>query len=350
MPLRLRVSVALAVTLLVVFALTGVVETLESEVPGAPPWLLGITHGAAFLLTISVTLWVLSRGLAPLRRVAETAEDIVSSGDVSKRVEGGTGDDEVGRIAASFNEVVSAIESTLVAQRRLLADTSHELRNPLTVVRTNVDMLGKPLDEQTRREVADETEREIQRLIALVEDLSLLSRAEGTRPVRMEPVRLDRLAREAVERLRVLAGTRTLEVEEHEPPAVVLGDEDRLRQVLVNLVSNAIRYTAADGHIVVAVERRGDKGVVAVRDSGIGISAEHLPHVFERFYRADAARGRGTGGSGLGLAIVKAIVEAHHGQVEAESEPGKGSVFTVSIPTEDADRPRITNLMPVVRE
>lgn len=349
MSLRARVSAALAVTLVVAFGVGRLVERLAAEVPGAP-WLLVSARVGLLVLTIAVTLWVLSRGLAPLRRVAETAEEIIASGDVSKRVEGETGDDEVGRIAASFNQVVAKLESILLTQRRLLADTSHELRNPLTVIRTNVDMLGKPLDEETRREVADETEREIRRVITLVEDLTLLSKTENTRPVRMAPVRLDHVVTEAVEHLRPLAAGRALEVVTSGVPPVVLGDEDRLRQIVVNLVANAIRYTGPAGRIVVTVERRRDTGVVAVRDDGIGIAPEHLPHVFERFYRADAARARATGGSGLGLAIVKALVESHHGKVEVESVVEKGSVFTVSIPTEDAERPRITHLMPVLAE
>lgn len=350
MSLRARVSAALAVTLVMGYGVSRLVKLLEVRVPGEAPWTLIGVRVALLAITIAVTLWVLSRGLAPLRRVAEIAEEIIASGDVSKRVEGETGDDEVGRIAASFNQVVAKLESILLAQRRLLADTSHELRNPLTVIRTNVDMLGKPLDEETRREVADETEREIRRVITLVEDLTLLSKTENTRPVRMEPVRLDHVVREAVEQLRALAAGRALEVATPGVPPVVLGDEDRLRQIVVNLIGNAIRYTGPDGRIVVTVERRKDTGVMVVRDDGIGIAPEHLPHVFERFYRADAARARATGGSGLGLAIVKALVESHHGRVEVESEVGKGSVFTVSIPTEDAQRPRVTHLMPVLAE
>lgn len=350
MSLRFSVSTALALALIVGFGVGRLVETLEADVPGVPPWLLVGARLGILVLTIAVTLWVLSRGLAPLRRVAETAEEIIASGDVSKRVEGATGSDEVGRIAASFNQVVAKLESILLTQRRLLADTSHELRNPLTVIRTNVDMLGKPLDEETRREVTDETEREIRRVITLVEDLTLLSKTENTRPVRMEPVRLEAVVGEAVERLRPLAAGRALEMITPGASPVVLGDEDRLLQIMVNLIGNAIRYTSPTGSIVITVERRKDMGVVTVRDDGIGISPEHLPHVFERFYRADAARARNTGGSGLGLAIVKALVESHHGKVEVQSEVAKGSVFTVSIPTEDAERPRITHLMPVLAE
>jgi heavy metal sensor kinase len=324
-------------------------EVMDAAVLRATQVLI-LTRAVELALTLAVTLLLLSRGLAPLRRVAETAERIIASGDVSQRVETDRAEDEVGRIATSFNEVVAKIESLLLAQKRLLADTSHELRNPLTVVRTNVDFLAKDLDAATRQEVAEETEREIRRMIALVEDLMALSKAESTQPVRMEPVRLDRLAREAVERLLPLAGGRAIDLLESEARPVVRGDEDRLRQVLINLITNAIRYTDPGGRIEVGVERRDGNGVVVVRDNGIGIAAEHLPHLFDRFYRVDSARSRSTGGSGLGLAIVKAIVDAHGGRVEVESRVGEGSAFRVRIPLEETEKPRITNLMPVVKE
>ncbi|NDD29668.1 MAG: hypothetical protein EB084_15525 [Proteobacteria bacterium] len=301
------------------------------------------------LITLAVVVHRARAQVALLRRVVRTAEEIVASGDASKRVEISQSEvDDAARIARAFNKGVERLEGILEAQRLMLADTSHELRNPLTVIRTNVDLLGKPLDEETRREVAEETEREIARLITLVEDLSLLSKTQST-PLRLEPVRLDVLARETVDKMRVLAVHRTLSMDDGGAEPLVLGNPERLRQVLVNLIGNALRYTEHGGNIVVSVGQRDDMGVVEVRDDGIGIAAEHLPRLFDRFYRIDSARARSTGGSGLGLAIVKALAEAHHGRVEVESTLGKGSVFRVFIPLEETVTPRITRPMPPVQ-
>lgn len=301
------------------------------------------------LITLAVVVHRARAQVALLRRVARTAEEIVASGDASKRVEISQSEvDDAARIARAFNMGVERLEGILEAQRLMLADTSHELRNPLTVIRTNVDLLGKPLDEETRREVAEETEREIARLITLVEDLSLLSKTQST-PLRLEPVRLDVLARETVDKMRVLAVHRTLSMDDGGAEPLVLGNPERLRQVLVNLIGNALRYTEHGGNIVVSVGQRAGLGVLEVRDDGIGIAAEHLPRLFDRFYRIDSARARSTGGSGLGLAIVKALAEAHHGRVEVESTLGKGSVFRVFIPLEETATSRVTRPMPPVK-
>lgn len=341
----LTTPIEVASTPVATLVLGASLDLADASALRATRWLIAL-RAIELALTLLIALFLLSRGLRPLRTVAATAERIVESGDVSQRVEGSEGLDEVGRIENSFNAVVAKVESLLQAQKRLLADTSHELRNPLTVVRNNVDFLRKPLDSATRLEVAEETEMEVKRMIALVEDLMLLSKAEGTRQMHVEPVSLDRLANEAVERMKASSGGRTVELVEAATP-VVLGDEDRLRQIFTNLISNAIRYTNAGGRIVVRVERRKDMGVIVVADDGIGVAPEHLPHIFERFYRVDSARSRATGGSGLGLSIVKALVDAHRGHIQVESKLGQGTTFTVSIPLEDAEKPRITNLMPV---
>lgn len=350
MSLRARVAVAVAASVWMSLAVAVMIVRAAGGLTDALPLGGLVVAGAGATVTaLALTSLLVARAFSPLRRLHEVAETAVVSGEGPAQIKGDWGNDEAGRLAASFNRVVTRLEAMVHDQKRLLADTSHELRNPLTVIRTNIDMLGKPLDEATRREVADETEREVVRMIALVEDLTLLARTENVRPTRMAPVRLDRLAREAVERLRPIAGTRTFEIVETEPAPVVLGDEDRLRQVLINLLGNAVRYTGVQGRIVVEVAREEGVAVLRVRDDGVGMAPEHLPHVFERFYRADPSRGRATGGSGLGLAIVKALAEAHGGKVEVESALGQGAIFTVRLPLENGEAARVTRPMPGVR-
>ena len=297
------------------------------------PLLVG---GALVLLVCIVATWVVvSRALDPLEEIAATAQLIALTGDVSLTVRP-DGTAEARRLAVSFNRMVERLRRLLETQRQLLADTSHELRNPLTVIRTDLDLLGRDLDSETRQEVAVEAQEEAERMSRLVADLLFLSREEGAAVGSPEPVRLDRLAVETVERLTAIATDHEVRVEQA-APVVVLGNPDRLRQLLTNLVENAIRYSAAGGHVMVSVTAAGPHTArLDVADDGIGIPPEHLPRVFDRFYRVDPARGRATGGTGLGLAIVKHVAESHGGAVTAASQPGVGSTFTVTLPAEPA--------------
>jgi signal transduction histidine kinase len=295
-----------------------------------------IVGGTLVLLACIVATWlVVSRALEPLESIADTAEQIAVTGDVSLTVQP-EGTAEVKRLAGSFNRMVERLRRVLDTQRQLLADTSHELRNPLTVVRTDLDLLGRDLDRQTRQEVAAEAQEEAERMSRLVADLLYLSREEAAARGPAEPVRLDRLAAEVVDRVRQVAPDHEIRVR-HADAVTVPGDADRLRQLVGNLVENGIRYTPPGGHVDVDVSLVGD-GVARldVVDDGIGIAPEHLPRVFDRFYRVDPARGRSTGGTGLGLAIVKHVAEAHGGRVQAVSQPGVGSTFSVTLPAEAA--------------
>ena len=236
-------------------------------------------------------------------------------------------------------------EARVEAQRRLLADTSHELRNPLTVLRANLTMLQREdADPQLRLEAAQDAEEEAARLARLVDDLLLLARGEAGELVERRPVRLDTLVTEVVEEAQE-AGTGHVLRLDRPPQVVVRGDAERLRQVLRNVVGNALRHTPAGTAISVALTRRREEVEVTVSDTGPGIAAEHLPRVFDRFYRADdGARTRtgpwgqdgGSGGTGLGLAIVKHLVEAHGGAAELDSAPGRGTRVTIRLPAESA--------------
>jgi signal transduction histidine kinase len=304
--------------------------------------------GSVVLVAALVATWiVVSRALDPLVRIATTAERIALTGDVHGGVEERTSG-EVERLRLAFNRMVERVRRVLDGQRQLLADTSHELRNPLTVIRTNLDLLSCDLDPATREEVVAETSAEAERMTRLVADLLFLSREEAD-AVEHAPVRLDAVARETVVRFRQLAPDHVLTLDAPEP-LVVLGDRDRLRQLLTNLIENAVRFTPPGGRVAVAARRldvaahaHGGQGAagpgraeLVVQDTGIGIPAEHLSRVFDRFYRVDPARNRATGGTGLGLAIVKRIAESHGGDVRVESQPGHGARFTVTLPLAEA--------------
>lgn len=229
------------------------------------------------------------------------------------------------------------VREAFIRQRAFVADASHELRTPLTLVRGNAEMLAMSPTAKLGnddREYLEGIVRESEHIERLVADLATLARMdEGRLQLQTEPVNLTDLVHEAGRNARLLAGRRPLEIEVNaSEPLIVAGDAARLRQLLVALLDNAVRYTPDGGRIVIQGRRSGDRAEVSVSDTGPGIPPEHLTRVFERFYRADPSRSRSRGGTGLGLAIARGIAEAHGGTLTAESEPGRGSTFTLSLP------------------
>jgi two-component system, OmpR family, sensor kinase len=283
--------------------------------------------------------WLLAgRALRPVATLTATAEAIASSRGFGRRVPvpAAAARDELGRLATTFNGMLASLEQAYEAERRFVSDASHELRAPLTAIQGNLDLLERQpgLGEAERREAVSEASREARRLAQLVADLLALARADAGVALRRQPVELDRVALETFGAARHLAHGQRLEIGTLEP-AVVEGDPDRLKQLLLILLDNALKYTPPDGTVTLALSRDGPGPtpiVLTVRDTGVGIPPDALPRVFERFYRADPARGRDPGGTGLGLPIARWIAEQHGGEIALCSQPGAGTVATVRLP------------------
>ncbi len=294
----------------------------------------------AIALAAAGSWLVLARALAPLDVVTETAQAINRADDLSRRIPyKGPETDEIGRLIASFNQTLERLETLFTSQQRLLADVSHELRTPLTVIKGSVDLMRrmKKLDEESLISI----DQEAGRLTRLVGGLLLLAQAESGRlSLNMKPVELDTLMLEVFHEMRILAGgkvtIRVADIDEVQ----VLGDRDRLKQVLLNLVANAVQYTPPGGEVFMSLARIGDQARVIVRDTGPGIPAQDLPFIFERFYRAEKSRTRSRGsGFGLGLSIAQWIVENHDGTIKVESQEGQGTTFAIWLPIrEDLDK------------
>ncbi len=293
--------------------------------------------GALVLLVCAIgSYWLAARSFAPIQRLAETARRI-QGGNLQQRVPVPATHDEIQYLAHTFNAMLDSVEQAFVRQRRFVADASHELRTPVAVLQNKADVaLLKARSPEDYTRVLREVSAEAERLSHLVGDLLLLARGdEGRASFARETVSLNELAAMVVAYAQPLAEERGLHLslqEEHEP-VVVQGDEARLIQVVLNLVENALIYTNPGGWVRVRVCARQDRAVLSVQDTGVGIAPEHLPHVFERFYRCDQARQHTPkNSSGLGLAIAEWIVQAHNGTIAVESQVGSGSTFTVSLP------------------
>lgn len=285
------------------------------------------------MLLAALASWIsIGHALAPLKTVTDTAMQITRADDLSRRIPySGPPGDEIGTLIRAFNRTLERLEMLFTAQQRFLADVSHELRTPLTVIKGNVDLIRKlGPDDESLDSIRDESDR----LTRMVGDLLTLAQAEsGKLPLNLQSVDLGELLTEVFQQMRVLSGDKVkLKLTEIDR-VLVNGDRDRLKQVFINLVSNAIHYTPPGGVVTLRLACERDEVHVMVSDTGPGIPKEDLPHIFDRFYRAEKSRTRTkTTGFGLGLSIVHAIVERHGGEVKVASAEGKGTTFTVILP------------------
>lgn len=286
------------------------------------------------LLSTCGSYWLATRAFRPILHLTRTAREI-KAGDLRRRVPVPDTRDEVYALAQTLNEMIGRLDEAFTQQRRFVAAASHELRTPVTVIRSMTDIaLENDLSTEEYIETLSSVNTETERLGQLISDLLVLARAdEGQIPLDREPVRLDLLAVDVAATMEPVAIERGMIFQVQTPAAVtVTGDTARLIQMMMGLVENALTYTNAPGTITLNVTHSGTQAYLMVRDTGIGIAPEDIAHIFERFYRADSARSRAAGGSGLGLSIVDWIVKMHHGSISVESQIGQGSTFTVMLP------------------
>jgi signal transduction histidine kinase len=321
---------------------TGIVY-LATPLPGTGlplemiPQFAGIVLIAITLAGLAGTL--LARGIAQPIEKLDRAALAVSGGDLEQTVPTGQSITELKRLSESFNQMTTSLSQSNQAKNAFIADVNHELRTPLTVIKGTIETLedGALDDLEGRIPLLASMERETDRLIRLVNDLLVLTRADSSAlQLEIQPLDLESLARSRCEHLQPLADDQEIRLEVVTPgshgPLHVLGDSDRLAQVLDNLLDNAIRHTPAGSTIRISLQKDGSEIQCSVRDQGPGIPAHHLPYIFERFYRVEPSRDRRTGGTGLGLAIVHALVKAQNGRISAQSSEGDGTIFTFWLP------------------
>jgi len=301
---------------------------------------LGLSYPATLALASLGGVFLAGRALAPIDRLTRVARRI-SAEDLSRRLDLRLPDDEVGRLARTFDEMLDRLDRAFRQQRQFTSDASHELRTPLTAMKGQVEVaLSRERSTDDYRGVLRLVNDEVDRLIRLVGSLLSLARADaGEIALRREDVDVGDLVRAACEQVRPLAADRGLGLEVEAGGAVtVRADQDLLLQLLLNLLDNALKYTPAGGRIAAGWRPAGAGAEVSVSNTGPGIAPEELPRIFDRFYRVDKARSRAEGGAGLGLSIAKWIAEAHGGTLTAASEPDRGVTFTVALPPGDDGR------------
>ena len=302
-------------------ALHGLVRTLIIAVPLA----LALAAGGGIFLA--------RRALKPVDKIAQTAQKI-GEGDLSQRINVNT-KDELGRLATTLNEMIGRLEKAFQRQKQFTSDASHELRTPLAVIEAESTLaLQKERPPSDYRQSLEIVSREARQMSSLIDKLLTLARSDaGKEQWNFTEVDLGKLITNLSTDVEVLCQEKGLSFQLGQTQdLVVKGDEARLRELFMNLLDNAIRYTPSPGTVSLSLRREGQMAVVAITDTGIGIPAEDIPSIFERFYRVDKSRSRAEGGSGLGLAICRHIAEAHGGKIEVESQVGAGSTFSVWLP------------------
>ncbi len=290
----------------------------------------------ALVVGAVVGYWLVGAALSPIQEATSTALAITRTGRLDRRIPvPDNRSDEITTLINTFNEMLDRLQELFEKQKRFSGDISHELRTPLTAILGNISLLkraeAEDLPPAERREMLEEIEGEAQRMRRLISDLLLLAQEDADTNMLREPVELDTLMLDVYRQIKRHADHVQIQIV-HEDQAVVMGDADRLRQLLVNLLNNAVQYTPAGGRIELGLQCLDDQAQLTVSDTGQGIAPEDLPHIFDRFYRADKARTRTHGGTGLGLSIVRWVVDAHNGEIEVESTPGEGTTFYVRLP------------------
>jgi len=292
-----------------------------------------IALGVLFVASLGVGWMVAGHVIAPIQRITDVAREIQAT-DLSRRIELQGPDDELKQLADTFDDMIARLDAAFEAQQRFVADASHELRNPLAVIRTNVDVVLKDpaATDDELRQTATVVKRASDRMARLVDDLLVVARQQTPR-MRSELVDLAGVMWEETDEFAAPAKRKRVALElEAAPGLAVEGDRDALKRAVANLLENAIRHAPEDGTVQITSGREGRWAWIAVTDDGPGVPPEHQEHVFDRFFRLDKGRARAEGGNGLGLAIVREIARSHGGEVQLRSEPGLGATFVIWLP------------------
>ncbi len=305
---------------------------VQAELRHLAMW-LAVIGGGIVAVGLTVGWWLATRALRPIEAISRTAEDI-ARGDLSKRINSSETESELGQLAVVLNSTFSRLDAAFEQQRQFTSDAAHELRTPVSVILTQTQStLNKERSPAEYRETLEACQRAAQRMRRLIESLLELARLDaGQETMKRIPFDLANTTRECVEMIRPLADKRRITIRAELSTAGCHGDPERVAQVVLNLLANAVQHNKDGDEICVSTNLVNGSAALAVSDNGPGIAPEHLPHLFKRFYRADAARTSSQGRSGLGLAISSAIIHAHGGSIEVKSNVGNGSEFTVRLP------------------
>ncbi|MDW8215038.1 MAG: HAMP domain-containing sensor histidine kinase [Roseiflexaceae bacterium] len=310
--------------------------SLQESVIRQVRWISLTGIGLFALAGAAGAYWIARRSLAPVRRLSQLAQSIEAK-TLNRRLPLDGPQDEVKELAEAFNKMLERLESSFEQQSRFVSDAAHELRTPLATLRANIEVLQHDPNANVAdyREMTVVLERSLSRMEKLVEDLLILAR--GEKEVRTEMVNLSDLIVCVVQDVEPLAQSHRINIDLNLTDQVtVRADFHLLGRAVSNLLENGVRYNRPGGSVTLTVQRRNKGVVISVEDTGIGISPEDQPHVFERFYRADQSRARHSGGAGLGLSIAKHIVQLHGGHIHMTSIPGTGSIFTIWLPADES--------------
>ena len=298
-------------------------------------WVVLLLSPVLLILASGGGYWLSRRALAPVDQITRAAQDI-NSNNLAKRLDVPQSRDELQRLSQTLNSMLERLEASFNRITQFTADASHELRTPLALMRTTTEVsLRTSQTVADYREAQQDVLAELEKTSSLVEKLMLLARADaGVETLQHAPVNLAECLRDACKDGRILADAKQLTFKENIEPSelIVEGDLHALHRLFLILLDNAVKYTPSEGSITVELKRGEDSAVAEIRDTGIGIAAEDVPHIFGRFYRADKARSREFGGVGLGLSIARWVAEAHRGSIEVQSALGSGSVFRIRLP------------------
>ncbi len=313
--------------------LVGISETaLRREMASFASWLTGI-GGIVLVLGLMGGWWLATKAIAPIQDISSAATRI-ATGHLNERIAVAETDSELGQLAALLNDTFQRLEATFAEQARFTSDAAHELRTPVSVILAQTQLaLSKPRSLEAHVKTIEMTRRSALRMQSLIESLLTLARADAHgETVPAQACDLADLSRENLEHIRPLADERGIALHSDLLPAPCKGDAGSITQIVTNLLANAVKYSRPGDEVRLTTGRENGHVLVRIADTGPGIEAEHLPHLFERFYRADASRNRNSGGAGLGLAICKTLAEAQGGRIEVSSQQGQGSTFTLRLP------------------